>query len=209
MIQMEMPRACYGEFDFKCQRRGNTGINRFVEQRDKSILVRMLFFSTTRNISLHNHPQIQITENVALLNIVEAASFSACSRKNSINNVPLRTLLLPWTSSTHGCAAAHTVITFTSLVSLSSIPLCCCLSSFHFFSWYLLIFHSFSPHLFLLSVPKLCSFSITYPPFFSLSLSHTLIPFSRHLSSVCLEHMYNAWLRESCEETCLCQWRPT
>lgn len=145
--------------------------------------------------------------------------------QRQINNVPQRTLLSLWISSTHGCAAARTLIRFTSLPSLSLSP-----RLIHFFSYVCLlrfwdvrnssffqgILWSFAPSLHLphpspLSAPYHIQRSAAFlfptllPPFFF--SFRTLIPFSHHLSlsSVWLEHMYNAWWWESCEETCLCQ----
>lgn len=146
--------------------------------------------------------------------------------QQQINNVPQRTLLSLWISSTHGCAAARTLIRFTSLPSLSlSVSFTFSLMCAFPVSGMLEIL-LFSRASYDLSLLPSTSTSPTPLPFLhpiasnALQLFYflplcllfflffrTLIPFSHHLSlsSVWLEHMYNAWWRESCEETCLCQ----
>lgn len=123
---------------------------------------------------------IQTTLHFLILSRQLSAFFSVCCQMNSINNVPQRALLSLRTSLAHGCAAAHTVIIFTSLSSLSSaLMLSVSLPNFLFFLFFLAPSH-FSPlftnsflHCSITSRAYLIS---TLFPSFSQSYSHHFLP---------------------------------
>lgn len=124
---------------------------------------------------------IQTTLHFLILSRQLSAFFSVCCQMNSINNVPQRALLSLRTSLAHGCAAAHTVIIFTSLSSLSSaLMLSVSLPNFlffFFFFWHLLIFPPLFTNSFLhCSITSRACLISTLFPSFSQSYSHHFLP---------------------------------
>lgn len=126
-------------------------------------------------------------------------SASLCSWLNGINNVSQWTLLSLWATLTHGCASRHTAIIFTSLVFYTLLSLWIILS-FFLASSHLSLFPQLSPQQCRLQCSADCLSPTLFLTLILSSLSPTIL-----LSSVWHEHMYNAWWRESCEKTCLCQ----